>query len=76
MPAAIDQLDRDLAYHDASAGYVLPDGFRVILLIQLFPEDVARHLKILYVFIAKDFHSTKEEVLNFVNNERLAETSR
>ena len=76
LPAAIDQLDRDLAYHDANAGYILPDGFRILLLIQLFPEDAARDLKIRYVSTAKDFYTTKDEILNFANTERLAETNR
>ena len=76
LPAAIDQLDRDLAYHDANAGYILPAGFRILLLIQLFPEDAARDLKIHYVSTVKDFYTTKDEILNFANTERLADTNR
>ena len=76
LPAAIDQLDRDLAYHDANARYILLDGFRILLLIQLFPEDAPRDLKIRYVSTAKDFYTTKDEILNFTNTERWAETNR
>ena len=76
MPIAIDQLDRELAYHDAHAGYVLPDGVSLLLLVQLFPEDVSKELKIRHVSTAKDFHKTRDEVLNFANNERLADLGR
>ena len=58
--AAIDHLERDLAYHDATAGYTWPEQHKILLLVQLFPEAQAQYLKITFVAGHTNFQKVRD----------------
>ena len=68
LPAAIDQLERDLAHHDATASYTRPEQYKIILLVQLFPEAQAQYLKITFVAGHTKFQKVRDAVLSFSIN--------
>ena len=76
LPAAIDQLERDLAHHDATSGYKWPEQHKILLLVQMFPEVVAQYLKISFVADQSDYQKVRDAVLRHANTERLADTYR
>ena len=76
LPAAIDHLERDLAHHDATSGYKWPEQHKILLLVQMFPEAVAHHLKMSFVADQTDYQKVRDAVLRHANTERLADTYR
>ena len=65
LPTAIDQLERDLAYHDATAGYTWPEQHKILLLVQLFPATQAQYFKISFMAGQTNFQKVLDTVLNF-----------
>ena len=76
LPAAIDHLERDLAHHDAMAGYKWPEQHKILLLVQMCLEALAQYLKITFVADQTDFQKVRDSILRYSNTERLADTYR
>ena len=70
LPAAIDRMERDLCHYDAMSGHHYPEELKILLLIQLFPERDARHLRM--KFGSVNYQQYRDEVLAFSNEERVA----
>ena len=76
LQAAIDQFERNLAYHNNTAGHSWPEQLKILLRVQFFPVAEATYLKITFVKDRINFHAVRDRVFQFANNERLAAASR
>ena len=65
LPAAIDDLERDLKAYASYAGNELSEHVKVVLLIHVFPDSEAKLLKHRFQICQKFFDKIRSDILGY-----------
>ena len=73
LPAAIDILEKDIRGYESSMNVPFPAEWKILLLLQLIPENYKHELEAKYAMGYRDFRRMCENIGRYANERRLAE---